>query len=385
MNITSLIDYLDLEGDSLLKEIRALANPSINTIQKLIEQNPTAPIREFLTLIKIQQKISGKVESAEKLIFTSKGAEQCSSSVIAKYHARKLEKYDSFADLCCGNGIDLIAMAKGKSDVFAVDLDEETLAAAKYNCKSSGLSNVTFQNDKAEDFSQQVEVIFSDPDRRVSGTRVVKAEEMSPPLSALLAMNNSAGNFMIKLAPALDYKSIILEFPHTWEFVSENGTLKEILLCTGNLATKGVKRKAVLLPTEKVLSDNSSEVEVSDLSNYILEPDPAVIRSNLVAELGEKLNYCLLDKHIALLTGTELVETNLGKLYRVDFEMNYNLKNLKKYLREERVGELVIKTRGFPETVEQFRKKIKLKGNARKLMFIVRIGNGHRVIFANPV
>ena len=190
---------------------------------------------------------------------------------------------------------------------------------------------------------------------------------------------------MIKLAPALDYKAIALNLPHTWEFVSEQGTLKEILLCTGELATAGILKKAVLLPTEDVLCSTQAELDVTELKSYIFEPDPAVIRANLVAELGEKLNYNLLDKHIALLTGTDLVKTSFGKLYRVDFEMNYNLKKLKRYLREEEVGELIIKTRGFPETVEQFRKKFKLKGKSRKLMFIVRIGSGHRVIFANPL
>lgn len=385
MNITRLIDYLRVEGDALLNELRTISNPSINTIQKLIKNNPNAPVQDFLSQIKIQQKITAKIDKPDKYIFTRKGAEQCSSSLIAEYHARKLEGFNSFADLCCGIGIDLIAISSGKQEVYAVDLDSETLAAARYNCEASCHKMVKFLNDKAEGFAQPVDVVFADPDRRVSGSRVIKAEEMSPPLSSILALKNSKGNFVIKLAPALDYKSLKIDLPHTWEFVSENGTLKEILLCTGQLATPGIAHKAVLLPAEKVLTSTNADLEVTKLNSYILEPDPAIIRAALVVELGNKISYNLLDKHIALLTGSKIINTEFGKLYRVDFEMNYNLKKLKKYLKEESVGELIVKTRGFPETVEQFRKKFKLKGKVKKLMFIVRVGAGHKVIFATPI
>ena len=62
--------------------------------------------------------------------------------------------------------------------------------------------------------------------------------------------------------------------------------------------------------------------------------------------------------------------------------MNFNRKSLQKYLRKKKIGKLVIKTRGFNQSVEQFRKKIKLSGENSALIFILRIGNGHRIVFA---
>ena len=101
--------------------------------------------------------------------------------------------------------------------------------------------------------------------------------------------------------------------------------------------------------------------------------------------MGCEIGFNLIDSKLALLTGSQIVQSNFGKLFQVEEIMKYDLKKVRKYVRENEIGELIIKTRGFPESVEKFRKKIKLKGNNSVVMFILRKGENHIIVFAQIV
>jgi len=356
---------------------------SINEIQKLVNEYNEFPIKDLLSQIKIQKKNLSKNPDSLNLIYTEKGAQQASSKRLALYHAGKLDNYSRIADLCCGNGIDLLHLAAGKKQVFAVDLDENTLKTAKYN--SSEFSNIEFILGKAEDFNEAVDAIFIDPDRRTDSIRTVRVDNMSPALSDILQLRSITSNIAIKLSPATDYSSIKLVDTHTFEFISEDGVLKEILLillCFGDLATQNVTRKAILLPDGIHLSNSDSSIPVVGIQEFIFEPDPAVIRAGLVQELGSEIGYSLIDNHLALLTGKQAVFNNFGSTYKTITSFPYDLKMLHKYCRQQQIGELVIKTRGFPITVEKFRHNLKLNGKQKAILFIIRLGDDHEMIIA---
>ncbi len=301
---------------------------------------------------------------------------------MAKYHARKFEAFKNIADLCCGIGVDLINIAKGKEQVYAIDLDADTLKLAEYNCRNQNLNNFNFNLGRAEEFNQQVDAIFIDPDRRPGSSRKIAPEEYSPPFSKIIGLRKICPNIAVKLSPALDYKRLELPDDSTLEFVSENGTLKEILLCLGELATKDCERKALLLPIDLTMKNSNTKIEVTDIKKYLFEPDPAIIRAGLVQELGSKIGYKLIDSKLALLTGLQITKTDYGKLFEVNEILKFDLKKIRKYVRENEIGELIIKTRGFTESVEKFRKKIKLKGRNSIIMFILRTGDDHIIVFS---
>ncbi len=127
------------------------------------------------------------------------------------------------------------------------------------------------------------------------------------------------------------------------------------------------------------------KIEVVEIQKYLFEPDPAIIRAGLVQELGSKLEYNLIDRRLALLTGSKYLLSDFGKLYEVEEIIKFDLKKIRGYVRENEIGELIIKTRGFPESVENFRSKIKLKGKKSIVMFILRIGDDHIIVFSNAV
>ena len=386
MKIDKLLEFLkEKKNRKFFIKLQNIKEISINDIQHLISENPEKPIKEMLSQIKIQKKNLSKIPISNELLFTEQGAQQASSWKIAQYHATKFKTFNKVADLCCGIGVDLINIAKGKEQVYAIDLDADTLKLAEYNCGSQNLNNITYKLGKAEEFNQPVEAIFIDPDRRPGSNRRIAPEEYSPPFSKIMELRNICPNIAVKLSPAIDYKRLNLPIDSTLEFVSENGTLKEILLCMGELSIKNCERKAVLLPSTLTLQNSNIKIEVTDIQKYLFEPDPAIIRAGLVQELGSKIGYDLIDSKLALLTGSQIIQSDFGKIYEVKKIMKYDLKKVRKYIRENEIGELIIKTRGFPESVEKFRKKIKIKGNNSIVMFILRKGNDHIIVFSQIV
>jgi predicted RNA methylase len=391
MEILKLIKLLDA---GLPAEIDAIFNSAenltINKLQKLKAEKPQFPWSELITQKELRQRAKAKFDDPANMLFTRKGLEQSSSEVLANYHYMKCQNAVTIADLCCGIGSDLRLIAIDKEMVYALDLDDVTLQCAQYNCRH--LPQITFIREPAENFTQKVDFIFADPDRRIDNRRSIDPETMSPTLSFLLSLffeKKLSAKMLIKLAPALDYKAVEREYflqnakyqnaPYHWEFISENGVLKEILLCLG-FSDNSDSRKAVLLPQSLQISGSGNEhIALSDWQKYIFEPDNAVIRSGLVQKLGLELGYQLIDNHIALLTGKTAVSQDFGKLYRVIEVFPWNIKFLRKYLRDRDIGVLIIKTRGFPQSSEKILQQFKLKGTGKMTIIITRIGSSHQV------
>ena len=68
------------------------------------------------------------------MFFTRSGLEQASSEATARYRARRYAGARQVADLCCGIGGDLIALA-GHRPVLAVDIDPLHLRMAQANAE----------------------------------------------------------------------------------------------------------------------------------------------------------------------------------------------------------------------------------------------------------
>ncbi len=386
INMKELIRFLSSESNSeLIKSIESEYPLSMNRLEYYTKTFSDLPIKEFLTLLRLRKKVEKRIPDAHKLVFTEKGAMQSSSTVLAQYHAELLEEYNTIADLCCGCGIDLIAIAKGKSLCYAVDLDENTLACAVYNCSIHALDKVSFLQTKSEEFNRSVDAIFADPDRRPGNSRKHSADSISPSLNELLKLRALTPNMAIKLSPIMDYKSLELPKDSTLMFVSESGTMKEILLTTGELSREGVDRVAIQLPEKREYIRNEKLVSVTDISKYLYEPDPAIIRGGMVQDLAFQEEMTLIDSHLAITTSEESKTSSWYKTFKVLKIMSYNRKQLQKYLTANHIGDLTIKPRGFPEETEKFKKKLKLKGNNKATCFILRIGTGHTLVFVERV
>ena len=102
-----------------------------------------------------------------QMLFTRAGYEQSSSEPIARYRAARFGAARRVADLCCGIGGDLLALAAGR-EALAVDRDEAHARLALHNAGVYGqAANVRAVVADVRDLRLDgLDAVFIDPARR---------------------------------------------------------------------------------------------------------------------------------------------------------------------------------------------------------------------------
>src|SRR5580698_10089493 len=241
----------------------------------------------------------GKFSRAMEMLFTRAGYEQSSSETIARHRAARFGGARRIADLCCGIGGDLIALAaapRPAATVLAADRDEIHARLAIHNAGVYGEADrvracVADVGDIALD---SVDAAFIDPARR-AGTRRFPAGVSQPPLDWCLALAGRVPAVCVKAAPGLPAELI----PPGWEaeFIADGRDLKEAVLWSPALATapvagSGGPRRALVMSgagTHALVACPGDPVPVTEPREYLLDPNPAVTRSGLVEDLARSL------------------------------------------------------------------------------------------------
>ncbi len=331
---------------------------------------------------------------AETMWFTPNGLEQSTRSRVAAHRAARfaqlLTNPARIADLCCGIGADMTALARTGAHVVGVELDPLTAAVASANAATSTVVCPTVVCGDVEDFDLTgFDAAFIDPSRRGNGRRTFDVRAYSPGwgfVTGLLASLPSAA----KLAPGIPHE---LAPPDTEiEWVSDTGELKEAVLWSPALASKGIRRRATLLPSGATLvaetADNvtasTTPIPTSAPRRYLYEPDPAIVRSHLIGTLAPLLDAALLDKTTAYLTGDLLVRTPFARAFEISDVLPFSLKRLRDLLRQRSIGAVTIMKRGSAVDVEQLRRDLKLSGDGHLVVILALIGGKHQVVLAQP-
>ena len=110
--------------------------------------------------------------------------------------------------------------------------------------------------------------------------------------------------------------------------------------------------------------DGGPVAPVGPVEGYLYEPDGAVIRAGLVADVALELGGHLVDEHIAYICAPDLVDTPFARAYKVLEVMPYNVKALKAWVKDNGIGVLDIKKRGTSVTPEELRKQLLPAGKA---------------------
>ncbi len=136
--------------------------------------------------------------------------------------------------------------------------------------KTCSKNNISFLNIKAEDFSLDTESVFIDPDRRPDLNKTINPFLMSPNLNQIESLLKKYPNMAVKLSPMLNYDKYDIFNNGSLHFVSENNDLKEILFCTGKLASDS--NKICTQADKNIRFDNnvSTTVPVNSINKYLI-------------------------------------------------------------------------------------------------------------------
>jgi hypothetical protein len=269
--------------------------------------------------------------------------------------------------------------------VLGVERDPLTAALAGANVDALDLSDraTVRLGDVTGTPLDGVGAVFVDPARRDARGRALAPHRWSPPFSFVTEVAAHVAATGAKLAPGVPHE--VLPAGTEAEWVSEGGDLVECALWFGPLAT-GVARRATLLPSGATLTgDGSRWAEAGPVGRYLLEPDPAVIRAGLVAELADQVDGRLLDPTIAYLTTQQRPRTVLGSAYEVTDVLPFGVKRLRALLRERGVGRVTVKKRGTAVTPEQLRPALRLRGDAEATVVLTRVAGEQSVLIVTPL
>src|ERR1700722_16670482 len=152
---------------ALLAAQRDTAASQMAVAERLRRKYPAGLVAAAMAQQELRRAADAKFSRAAEMLFTRAGYEQSSSETIATYRAGRFKNASRVADLCCGIGGDLIALAAA-SDVLAVDRDEAHARLALYNAAAYGrAARVTAVVADVRDVPLRgIDAVFIDPARR---------------------------------------------------------------------------------------------------------------------------------------------------------------------------------------------------------------------------
>ena len=375
MDLPAFRRLLAPEGQAALAAAVEL-RPSTSTLlachKQLRKQYADDLVRTALDTALLRQKAAGKFTRADRMYFTREALEQASGEVISTYRGRRFAGFRRVGDFCCGIGGDTIGLAM-VTEVIAVDADPVRTAMAEENLRVYGRDRVTFEC--ADVLTMRIpplEAAFIDPDRRAGGRRRLRIREYAPSLDAVrvrLAADFALG---VKVAPGVTWDEV-LGFDAEAEFISVDGELKECVLWFGQL--KSVGRRATVLPAGETLADDQPAILVDPGPplDYLYDPDPAIVRSGVVANLGQLIGARPIDPEIAYLTSERYTPTPFARAYRVEESMPFHSRQLANRLRSMNVGTVTLTKRGSAVDPHELLRQWRLTGSETRTVILTRV------------
>ncbi len=388
--MNDLAPLLTPEGRALLDEVRATAPADeLAVATRLRREHPAELVSAALGQARLRQRAAAKfgAEDAGRMFFTPDGVEQSTRSSVAAYRAERLRALGvtSVADLCCGIGGDAIAFARAGIRVLAVDRDPVTAGAARANAEALGLADLVEvrEADVTEVDTASYDAVFVDPARRGGRGRIFDPEAYSPPLSWAVRAAVKAPHAALKVAPGIPHEAVPAEAEAEW--ISDGGDVKEAVLWFGT--APGAVRATLLPGPRTLLGRGLPDPRVRPVGRYLYEPDGAVIRAHLVAEVAEQLGGGLVDATIAYVTADAPHPTPYASGYEITDRLPFNVKKLRALLREREVGVLTVKKRGSAVEPEELRRKAlpKPHGPNAVTVFLTRVAGAPTMLLGHPL
>lgn len=392
---------LTIDGWELLSSLGPYREADSLKLNESLRKAGHSPelVAAALTQARLRARAEAKFgEFAHQMLFTQAGLEQATRLSIAALHAQRFTTagITSVADLGCGLGADSLAMASLDINVTAVELDEVTAACTTVNLMP--FPHATVLCAKAEDVDLDgIGGVWLDPARRTTSTsgttRLFDPEAFSPPLSFVEQLADKGLAVGVKMGPGIPHDAVPDSAEAQW--ISVNGEVVEAGLYFNQLARPGVRRSALVIGRHGSAELTSTEkyqplkqnAELGPVSGYLYEPDGAVIRAGLVADLARSMGAHLLDEHIAYLCSEAPIDTPFARRYKVLEVKPFNVKALKSWVKANRIGVLEIKKRGVSVTPEELRRQLLTgsgKGPNKATLVLTRIGDDRVAVVVEP-
>ncbi len=381
-----LLERLNLlrssEGHEVFTALRDLAPTAATEIAiatRLRKSYPAELVTAAMTMHDLRVRARVKFAQADELWFTREGLEQATSESIAIYRAGRFANVPAVADLCCGIGGDLLALANqaAQAELLAVDRDPLHLAIAALNADVLGVGGrITFIKADVRDAGLDGQSgIFIDPARRSDRGRLLLGQS-EPPLEWCLALDQPGRLVGIKCAPGLDHARV----PGGWEFeaIALGTDLKEAVIWSPAAARASASATVIDGDTIHRLTPAPGDpvsVRTPLPGETLLDPNPAVTRAGLVEDLARTTGAEKIDDRIGFLVASSPIATPFARSLYIVASLPWNEKHLRSRLRDLDAGAIDIRRRGLAGDVDAITRRLRGKGAQPFTIAMTRVAN----------
>lgn len=339
------------------------------------------PVRWIAAQIVGRQKAKAKLPlyyTTRNIVYPpSLNLEQSSSQATALYKKEILSSLlpgeISVSDLTGGFGIDSFFLSQAASSLIHVEPNVELQKIAAHNHRQVGATNITYVNQKAEDFigtlQKNMDVCYVDPSRRKEGQKVFSLADGEPNMETLQEVIFTKSNhLLVKAAPLLDIQHALksLRFVKRVIVVSVENECKELLFwCEKGFSDEPEIQAVNLMNTGVVLSsytftftqEQETLLTFGLPKEYLYEPNASILKAGAFKSIALSFPVEKLATSTHLYTADKLVNDFPGRIFKLISLVKADVKSIHALLPDKKANVL---TRNYPLKAEELKKKLKL-------------------------
>ena len=371
------------------------ANIGADSSKLALQKNPFPNVNWIAILNQIAAKTKAKDKlptffKTENLIYPSKiSVEQTSSEKTAIYKA-SIVSGDTLIDLTGGFGVDDLYFSKVMKNVIHCEIEEELSNLVQHNFEILGIQNVQCELGDSysylEKTNSKYDWIYIDPSRRNDTKgKVFMLKDCLPNVPELLPFYfTKTDNILIKTAPILDISAGLLELSNVKRIhiVAVENEVKELIWELSKSFSGATTIKTINSTSEKSeefsfeLNSNTQFPNYDLPKKYLYEPNSAIMKSGGFDEIGIQYQLDKLHQHSHLYTSEKKIDFP-GRVFEIQEVISYTKREMKSFLENKKAN---ITTRNFPDSVEEIRKKWKIKDGGNVYCFFTTDMNNHKIV-----
>lgn len=335
---------------------------------------------------KYAKKLSQTLARYPEFLFPSALAgEQCTSDLLARYHATLVNTGDKVVDLTAGLGIDAWHISNRAGQVTAIELDP-----LKAECLKDNYGQITAVHDDCRDYILRsadgaFDIAFIDPARRaVDGGRVFALSDCQPDVLEMMPqLKRVTKKLIIKASPMLDITNMLRSLPYAANAISL-GTpteCKELVAVVDFTAEKkeieDAQIEAVTILNESRISqmlftkreESSARAQIAEASagKYLLVCYPAVMKAAAYNLLSERFGIGKISANTQLYVADAVPEGFPGEAFKIEEIVPYESKYIKRL--KSRYPKIMVSVRNFDISADALRAKLGVKDGGDKRLF----------------
>ena len=371
----------NLLQDNVQKYIQNALEEDVSRLALTKNPFPEIPFTEILNQIFCKQKAKFKLPTwfeTPNIIYPEKISLEQTSSEKTAYYKANLISGENLIDLTGGFGVDDYYFSKKVNQLVHCELNEHLSELVNHNFKQLNVSNTSFYVGDRYDYllhqNKKFNWIYIDPSRRNDAKgKVFLLKDCLPNVPELLDFYFTySDNILIKTAPLLDIKAGLEELKNVKQIhiVAIDNEVKELLWILNKNYTNSVEIFSVNLKKETIenFSFTWNQISIVDYNlplQYIFEPNAAIMKSGGFDAIANQYKLYKIHPNSHLYTSNEIIDFP-GRIFEVEKTIPYQKTIVKLELEGTQAN---ITTRNFSETVEQIRKKWKIKEGGNRYCF----------------